>query len=53
MQCKIVHFLKNGFWWDPWNAGVPLVPQLVISCFCKSFLQKKDQQRFIYCEQPK
>jgi len=41
MQRKIMHFLKNWCWWDSWNAGVPLVSQLVFPCFCKSLLHKR------------
>jgi len=41
MQRKIVHFFKNWCWWDPWNGGVPLVPQFVFPCFCKSLLHKR------------
>jgi len=48
MQCKIVHFFKNGCWWDPWNTGVPLIPQFVIPWFCKSLLQKIKSNRGLF-----
>jgi len=48
MQCKIRHFYKNGCWWDPWNAGVPLVPQVVIPCFCKILLHKRRTNRGLF-----
>jgi len=53
MQRKIMHFFLNWCWWDPWDAGVPLVTQFAFPCFCKFIAQKKDQLRFTYCKQPK
>jgi len=53
MQCKIVHFSKMGV--DGTHGTLVFIgPSIRNSLFLQKFIaQKKDQQRFIYCEQPK
>ena len=31
-----------------WNAGVPLVPQFVLPCFCKRLLHKRKTNRGLF-----
>jgi len=45
---KSCTFSKMGIDGDPWNIGVPLVPQFVIPWFWKSLLHKRKSNRGLF-----